>query len=40
MVEINGYLNHIHLLIECIPQHHIPNILKALKGVSAILLMK
>jgi putative transposase len=27
--------DHIHLLIECKPQHYIPNIVKALKGVSA-----
>lgn len=27
--------DHIHLLIECSPQHYIPNIIKALKGVSA-----
>ena len=40
ILEINGYLDHIHLLIECSPQHYIPNILKALKGVSARLLMK
>ena len=40
ILEINGDLDHIHLLIECSPQHCIPNILKALKGVSARLLMK
>lgn len=38
--EINGDLDHIHLLIQCSPQHYIPNIIKALKGVSARLLMK
>ncbi|APR02733.1 transposase (plasmid) [Clostridium botulinum A2B7 92] len=27
--------DHIHLLIECTPQHYIPNILKSLKGISA-----
>ena len=32
--------DHIHLLIECSPQHYIPDIMKALKGVSARLLMK
>jgi putative transposase len=32
--------DHIHLLIECKPQHYIPDIMKALKGVSARLLMK
>jgi len=38
--EINGDLDYIHLLIECTPQHYIPNIIKALKGVSARLLLK
>jgi putative transposase len=38
--EINGDLDHIHLLIECKPQHYIPDIIKALKGVSARLLLK
>lgn len=38
--EINGDLDHIHLLISCSPQHYIPNMIKALKGVSARLLMK
>lgn len=32
--------DHVHLLIECSPQHYIPSIVKALKGVSARLLMK
>lgn len=38
--EINGDLDHIHLLIDCSPQHYIPDIIKALKGVSARLLLK
>lgn len=33
-------LDHIHMLIDCSPQHYIPNIVKALKGVSARLLFK
>ena len=37
-IEIN--LDHIHLLIECSPQQYIPDMIKALKGVSARLLMK
>lgn len=37
---MEGDLDHIHLLIECSPQHYIPDIMKALKGVSARLLMK
>lgn len=40
IVLMNGDLDHIHLLIECNPQHYIPDIMKALKGVSARLLMK
>ena len=32
--------DHIHLLIECTPQHYIPNIVKILKGVSARFLFK
>lgn len=38
--EVNGDLDHIHLLISCSPQHYIPDMIKALKGVSARLLMK
>jgi len=38
--EISGELDHIHLVIECSPQHYIPDIIKALKGVSARLLLK
>lgn len=40
ILEINTDKDHIHLLINCSPQHYIPNMLKALKGVSARLLMK
>ena len=40
ITEYNSDLDHVHLLIECTPQHYIPNIVKALKGVSARLLMK
>ena len=39
IVEINSDLDHIHLLIECTPQHYIPDMIKALKGVSARLLV-
>ena len=37
---MNGDLDHIHLLIECTPQHYIPDMIKALKGVSARLLLR
>lgn len=40
ILECNGDLDHIHLLVDCSPQHYIPDIMKALKGVSARLLMK
>jgi len=40
ILEANTDKDHIHILINCSPQHCIPNIMKALKGVSARLLMK
>ena len=40
ILEINMDKDHIHLLVSCSPQHYIPNMMKALKGVSARLLMK
>ena len=40
IIEINTDLDHVHLLIDCSPQHYIPDMIKALKGVSARLLMK
>ncbi|MCL2774830.1 MAG: IS200/IS605 family transposase [Oscillospiraceae bacterium] len=40
ITEINGEADHVHLLVECSPQHFIPDVMKALKGVSARLLMK
>lgn len=40
IVEMETDLDHIHMLIECTPQHYIPNILKALKGNSARFLFK
>ena len=40
ILECNGDKDHIHLLIDCSPQHYIPDMIKALKGVSARLLMK
>ena len=39
-LEMNMEEDHIHMLINCTPQHYIPNIIKAMKGVSARLLMK
>jgi len=40
ITEIKGTVDHVHLLVECSPQHFIPDMLKALKGASARLLMK
>ncbi len=40
ILEVNTDKDHIHLLINCSPQHYIPSMIKALKGVSARLLMK
>lgn len=40
IVEVNTALDHIRMLISCSPQHYLPNMMKALKGVSARLLMK
>ena len=38
--EFNTDKDRVHLLIDCSPQNYIPSMLKALKGVSARLLMK
>jgi putative transposase len=48
LADINKYAiismevmpDHIHLLLDCSPQHYIPNIIKSLKGVSARLLFE
>ena len=40
ILECNGDLDRIHLLVNCSPQHYIPDMIKALKGVSARLLIK
>ena len=40
ILEVKTDLDHVHLLIDCTPQQYIPNIMKALKGVSARLLIK
>lgn len=38
--EMESDKDHIHLLIDCKPQHYIPSVVKAFKGVSARLLFK
>ena len=40
ILECNTDKDHNHLLVNCSPQHYIPDMIKALKGVSARLLMK
>lgn len=40
ILEMESDKDHIHLLIDCKPQHYIPSVVKALKGVSARLLFK
>lgn len=40
ILECNTDKDHIHFLVNCSPQHYIPDMVKALKGVSARLLMK
>ena len=40
IVEMETGGDHIHMLIECSPQHYIPNIMKALKGNSARFIFK
>ena len=35
IIEMEIDLDHIHILLECSPQHFIPNILKIFKGISA-----
>lgn len=40
IIEMETDLDHIHLLIECSPQHYIPNMLKAFKGNSARAMFK
>ena len=40
ILELNIDKDHVHILIDCSPQHFIPDIMKAIKGVSARLLMK
>lgn len=38
--EIETDIDHKHLLIDCTPQHSIPTMIKALKGVSVRFLFK
>ena len=40
ILEINSDKDYIHLLVSLSPQHYIPSVIKALKGVSARLIFK
>jgi len=40
ITEYNADMDHVHLLLDCMPQHYIPDMMKALKGASGRLLMK
>ena len=40
ILECNTDKDHIHLLINCTPQHYVPDIIQKMKGVSSRILMK
>lgn len=40
IIEINVNKDYIHMIVSLSPQHYIPNVMKALKGVSARLIFK
>ena len=40
IIECNTDKDHVHLLVNCSPQHYLPQIIQKLKGVSVRLLMK
>lgn len=40
ILEANTDRDHVHLLLDCAPQHYIPTLVKAFKGVSARSLFK
>jgi len=40
ITELNCDKDHVHLLLDCKPQHYIPDMIKGLKGVSGRMLMK
>ena len=40
ILEANTDKDHIHLLINCSPQHYIPDIIQKLKGISSRMLIK
>lgn len=40
IIECNTDQDHIHILINCSPQHYIPDIIQKMKGISSRILMK
>ena len=40
ILECNTDKDHIHILVNCYPQHYIPDIMQKLKGISSRILMK
>lgn len=40
ILECNADKDHIHLLINCTPQHYIPDVMQKMKGISSRILMK
>ena len=40
IIELNINKDYIHMIVSLLPQHYIPNVMKALKGVSARLIFK
>lgn len=40
VLEVNTDKDHIHLLINCSPQHYLPTVIGKMKGISSRLLMQ
>ena len=40
IIELSINNDHVHILLDCKPQHYIPDMIKALKGVSGRYLMQ
>ena len=40
IIECNTDKDHIHILINCTPQHYIPEIVQKMKGITSRVLMK
>lgn len=40
IIEINTDKDHVHILVNCSPQHYIPEIIQKMKGITSRILMK